>query len=99
MSRDILIQPIVTEKLTSQMEDGHYAFRVDKRANKIQIRRAIQERYPDVQIKEVRTMVVRGKRRRQMTRRGLVEGRTSAYKKAIVTLMPGSQEIDFFGNV
>ena len=99
MSRKILIRPLVTEKLSQQMEEGHYAFQVDKGANKIQIRRAVEARYPGVQIKEVRTMVVRGKRRRQFTRRGAVEGRTASYKKAIVTLMPGSEQIDFFESV
>ena len=67
----ILIRPYVTEKMTELMEDKHYAFVVDRRANKIEIRRAVEERYPGVQVKEVRTMVVRGKRRRQFTRRGL----------------------------
>lgn len=98
MARSILIQPYVTEKMTRLMEDGkHYAFKVAKDANKIQIRKAIEARYPDVEVKEVRTMIVRGKRRRQMTRRGLVEGRKPAYKKAIVTLKSG--EIDFFESI
>ena len=99
MSRDILLRPLVTEKLTAQMEEGHYAFVVDLNANKIQIRQAVEERFPGVQIKEVRTMIVRGKRRRQFTRRGVQEGRTARYKKAIVTLMPESEEIDFFENI
>lgn len=99
MSREILIRPFVTEKMSAQMEAGHYAFVVEKAANKVQIRRAVEARYPGIEVKEVRTMVVRGKRRRQFTKRGLVEGRTTAYKKAVVTLMPGSQPIDFFENV
>jgi large subunit ribosomal protein L23 len=98
MARSILIEPYVTEKMTRLMEDGkHYAFKVAKNANKIQIRKAIEARYPDVEVKEVRTMIVRGKRRRQMTRRGLVEGQKPAYKKAIVTLAAG--EIDFFESI
>ncbi|MEM1041934.1 MAG: 50S ribosomal protein L23 [Bacteroidota bacterium] len=98
MARSILIEPIVTEKMTRLMEEGrHYAFKVAKNANKIQIRNAVQARYPDVDIKEVRTMVVRGKRRRQFTRRGLIEGRKPSYKKAIVTLKSG--EIDFFESI
>ncbi len=95
MARPILIEPIVTEKMTRLMETGrHYAFRVDKDANKIQIKKAIEERYPTVEVKEVRTMVVRGKRKRQFTRKGLLEGKRAAYKKAIVTLRSG--EIDFY---
>lgn len=98
MARSILIKPIVTEKMTRLAEEGrHYAFRVARNANKIEIRKAVEARYPDVEIKEVRTMIVRGKRRRQFTRRGLVEGRQASYKKAIVTLRSG--EIDFFENV
>ncbi|MDX1547735.1 MAG: 50S ribosomal protein L23 [Rhodothermales bacterium] len=99
MSRDILLRPLVTEKLTHLMEGGHYAFVVDLNANKVQIRKAVEERYPGVQIKEVRTMIVRGKRRRQFTRRGVQEGRTARFKKAIVTLTPSSDPIDFFENI
>jgi|SRR5690606_8854945 len=98
MAKSILIKPLITEKMTRLMEEGrHYAFEVAKDANKIQIRQAVEERYPGVQIKEVRTMVVRGKRRRQFTRRGVMAGRKASYKKAIVTLASG--EIDFFESV
>ena len=81
------------------MEDGHYAFVVDKGANKVEIRKAVEARYPGVKIKEVRTMIVRGKRRRQFSKRGVVEGRKASYKRAIVTLQPDSEQIDFFENV
>lgn len=91
----ILIAPVLTEKSTRLTEEGrHYSFRVASGANKLEIRKAVEERYPDVTVKEVRTMVVRGKRRRQMTKRGLVQGRRPGYKKAIVTLTEG--EIDFY---
>jgi large subunit ribosomal protein L23 len=99
MKRDILIRPLVTEKLTGLMEERHYAFVVESRANKVEIRKAVEQRYPGVKIKEVRTMVVRGKRRRQFTKRGAVSGRTAGYKKALVTLLPDSEQIDFFENV
>lgn len=96
--QNILIAPVLTEKSTRLTEEGqHYAFRVASGANKIQIRQAIEARYPDVTVKEVRTMVVRGKRRRQMTKRGLVHGRKAGYKKAIVTLADG--QIDFYESV
>ncbi len=98
MALPVLIEPIITEKMTRLMEEGrHYAFRVAKDANKIEIRKAVEARYPSVDIKEVRTMVVRGKRKRQFTKRGLMEGRKPSYKKAIVTLKSG--EIDFFESV
>lgn len=99
MPRKVLIRPLVTEKLSAQMEEGHYAFIVDARANKIEIRQAVRERFPAVEIKEVRTMNVRGKHRRQMTRQGVRLGRTASYKKAIVTLMPDSEQIDFFESI
>ncbi len=99
MNQQVLIRPLVTEKMTALMEEGHYAFVVAPDANRIQIREAIQARYPGVKIKEVRTMIVRGKRRRQFTRRGLVEGRVASYKKAIVTLERDSEQIDFFEEV
>lgn len=98
MASPILIEPIVTEKMTRLMEEGqHYAFRVAKDANKIQIRRAVEERYPSVTVKEVRTMIVRGKRKSQFTKRGVMRGRRPAYKKAIITLSAG--EIDFYESI
>lgn len=97
MANDVLIRPLITEKLTRLMEEGQYAFEVKREANKIEIRNAVEERYPGVEVAKVRTMVVRGKRKRQYTRRGLVEGREPFYKKAIVTITSG--EIDFFENI
>lgn len=99
MSKEILIRPLVTEKLTKLMEEQHFAFVVNKDANKVEIRKAVEQRYPGVKIKEVRTMIVRGKRRRQFTKRGVLSGRTASYKKALVTLKADSEPIDFFENV
>ena len=94
----ILIRPIVTEKMTRLAEESkHYAFEVDKAANKIEIRKAIEDRYPSVTVNSVRTLTVRGKRRRRFTRGGIIEGRQRSYKKAIITLSDG--EIDFFEDV
>lgn len=95
---DIIIEPVLTEKSTRLSEEGrHYVFRVANEANKLQIRKAIEDRYPGIDVKEVRTMVVRGKRKRQFTKRGLLQGRQSAWKKAVVTLNSG--EIDFYETV
>jgi large subunit ribosomal protein L23 len=99
MTKETLIRPIVTEKLTRLMEQGHYAFQVRMDANKVEIRKAVEAQYPGVRIKEVRTMIVRGKNRRQFTKRGLREGRTSSHKRAIVTLQADSAPIDFFEQV
>ena len=95
---DIIIEPVLTEKSTRLSEEGrHYVFHVAKDANKLQIRKAIEARYPGIDVKEVRTMVVRGKRKRQFTKRGLLQGRQAAWKKAVVTLNSG--EIDFYETV
>lgn len=99
MPREILKRPLVTEKLTMLMESGHYAFVVDIKANKTEIKKAVEAQFPEVNVASVRTMIVRGKRRRQTTRRGVREGRTTRYKKAIITLAPGSEQIDFFSSV
>ena len=98
MTRQILIAPVLTEKAARLSEEGrHYSFRVAKDANKIEIRKAVEERYPDIDVKEVRTMVVRGKRKRQFTKKGLVKGRQAGWKKAVVTLNAG--EIDLYESV
>lgn len=95
---EIIIEPVLTEKSSRLAAEGrHYSFKVKKTANKLEIRRAIEERYPEIDIKEVRTMVVRGKRRRQFTKRGLLQGRQPGWKKAIVTLNSG--EIDFYETI
>ncbi|MFV1980205.1 MAG: 50S ribosomal protein L23 [Rhodothermia bacterium] len=94
----ILIRPIITEKMTRLAEEGkHYAFEVEQKTNKIDIRKAIEDRYPGVAVKSVRTMIVRGKRRRRFTKGGVIDGRQRSYKKAIVTLSDG--EIDFFEDI
>ena len=91
---EIIIEPVLTEKSTRLTEEGgHYTFKVAKTANKIEIRKAFEARYPDVVVDEIRTMVVRGKRKRQFTKRGLVRGRQAAWKKAVVTLRSGSIDL------
>jgi len=99
MSRKILIRPLITEKLSAQMEESHYGFIVDSNANKIEIKQAIKRRFPMVEIKEVRTINVRGKHRSQMTRQGVRLGRKAKYKKAIVTLRSDSEQIDFYESI
>ncbi len=95
---EIIIEPVLTEKSSRLAAEGrHYSFKVAKEANKLQIRKAMEERYPEIDIKEVRTMVVRGKRRRQFTKRGLLQGRQPGWKKAVVTLNSG--EIDFYETI
>lgn len=94
----ILLRPIVTEKMTSLGEDmNRYCFIVDKRANKIQIKKAVEELY-DVSVASVNTMLYGGKRKMRYTRTGIISGKTKSYKKAIITLIEGDT-IDFYSNI
>ncbi len=94
----ILLRPIVTEKMTSQGEDmNRYGFIVDKRANKIQIKNAVEELY-DVSVASVNTMSYGGKKKMRYTRTGIVSGKSKSYKKAIITLIEGDT-IDFYSNI
>lgn len=95
---NILIKPIVTEKMTAQGEDfNRYGFVVAKDANKLQIKQAVEELY-DVKVAEVNTMRYAGKRKQRYTKSGISVGRTASYKKAVVTLAEG-EEIDFYSNI
>ncbi len=94
----IIIKPIVTEKMT-QLGDklNRYGFRVQKDANKIEIKQAIEAMY-SVSVDEVNTMIVGTKQKSRSTKSGVVKGKTSAYKKAIVTVKQG-EKIDFYSNI
>ncbi|MGM0531184.1 MAG: 50S ribosomal protein L23 [Bacteroidota bacterium] len=95
---DILIKPIITEKMTEQGDDyNKYGFIVDKKANKIQIRNAVEEMY-GVTVDSVNTMRYRGKQRSRYTRAGIIRGKENSFKKAIVTLVEGDT-IDFYSNI
>jgi large subunit ribosomal protein L23 len=85
-ARQIIIEPVVSEKSYALMADGKYTFRVDDRAHKTQIKRAVEEIF-DVGVVDVRTLVVRPKPKR----RGLHSGQTRSWKKAIVKLAPGDR--------
>jgi large subunit ribosomal protein L23 len=95
---NILIKPVVTEKMMHQGETlNRYGFIVDKRANKIQIKEAVEELY-GVTVESVNTMRYGGKNRSRYTRTGIIQGKTNSYKKAIVTLAEGDS-IDFYSNI
>lgn len=89
-ARDILIRPLITEKSTQLMEDGKYVFVVAKKANKIEIAKAVAEVF-NVKVADVNTVNVSGK----LKRMGRFVGKRSDYKKAIVKLAPG-ETIEFF---
>ncbi|MCK9203227.1 MAG: 50S ribosomal protein L23 [Bacteroidales bacterium] len=94
----VIIKPIITEKMTHLGEKlNRYGFMVDRRANKLQIIQAIKELY-GVDVTSVNTMVFSGKNKTRFTKTGVISGRTSAYKKAIVTLAKG-ETIDFYSNI
>jgi large subunit ribosomal protein L23 len=95
---EILIKPIVTEKMTVQGEKlNRYGFVVDRHANKLQIKTAVEEIY-GVKVLDVNTINYHGKRKSRFTKAGLLSGRTNHFKKAIVTLA-GEDKIDFYSNI
>ena len=85
-ARQVILEPVVSEKSYALMADGKYTFRVDDRAHKTQIRHAVEEIF-GVGVVEVRTIKMRSKPKR----RGLHRGRTRSWKKAIVQLAPGDR--------
>ena len=94
----IIKKPVITEKMTAISEKlNRYAFIVDVRANKLQIKQAVQDLY-GVQVAAVNTMRYDGKLKSRYTKAGMIEGRRDAFKKAIVTLAKG-ETIDFFSNI
>lgn len=91
----IIIRPWITEEATSLNEQNQYVFEVSLEANKIEIRKAVEEIF-GVQVKAVNTVNVKGKLRKRRTRRGITQGYTKDRKKAIVTLAPDSKRIELF---
>jgi len=94
----VLIKPLVTEKLTSIGEKfNRVGFVVDKRANKIEIKDAVESIY-NVSVQNVRTMNYAGKAKSRFTKAGAISGKTNDFKKAIVQLSEGDT-IDFYSNI
>ena len=94
---DVIIKPIVTEKMTQQAESlNRYAFVVSMSANKIDIKKSVESLY-NVKVKSVKTMNYYGKTKTKFTKAGVVHGQKNAFKKAIVQLIDG--KIDFYNNV
>lgn len=98
MAKRILIKPIISEKSEFLSGDfNQYSFVVDKKANKIEIGKAVENMY-GVQVSSVNTLVMPKKSKVRNTKSGILKGSVSSYKKAIVKLAPG-EEIDFFGDI
>jgi large subunit ribosomal protein L23 len=95
---EILIKPIVTEKMTAQTESlNRYGFIVNRNANKLQIKKAIEGLY-NVSVESVNTLIHGGKRKSRFTKAGVISGSTGKSKKAIVTIAKG-ESIDFYSNI
>ncbi|PKR83116.1 50S ribosomal protein L23 [Heyndrickxia camelliae] len=90
-SRDIIKRPVITEQSTDVMADKKYTFEVDVRANKTQVKDAVEEIF-GVKVAKVNVMNYKGKFKRM----GKHAGYTNKRRKAIVTLTPDSKEIEFF---
>ena len=93
----ILKSPLVTEKVSSLNEKGKYGFIVDIKANKVEIKNAVEKMY-GVNVSKVNTLRVMGKQKVRFTKAGTLAGQKPNYKKAIVTLAQG-EVIDFYSNV
>lgn len=88
---DIIIKPLVTEESMNNMAERKYTFKVDKRANKSEIKKAVEKIF-GVKVEKVNTMNMTGKTKRM----GIHVGKRPDWKKAVVTLTEDSKEIEFF---
>lgn len=94
----IIIKPIITEKITKDGElFNRFGFIVAKKANKVEIKKAVEKAFA-VSVLDVNTMIYRADRSTKFTKSGMITGKTSSYKKAIVTLKEGDS-IDFYTNI
>lgn len=95
---DVLIKPVLTEKVNKQIEKNRsYTFIVDRKSNKLEIKKAIQEFY-GVTVTEVNTSVVPAKAKSRNTKSGVISGRKPAKKKAVIKVAEG-EEINLYGEI
>mgnify|MGYP003347826167 CR=1 FL=1 len=95
---EVLIKPLLTEKANNLQEKRRtYSFKVARQANKLEIKKAVEDFY-GVNVSDVKTSVVPGKNKSRMTKTGVLKGRKPAYKKAYVTVAEG-ENIDLYANV
>ncbi|MDB5190716.1 MAG: ribosomal protein [Segetibacter sp.] len=95
---EVLVKPILSEKSNGQQEKlRRFAFKVNRKANKLEIKKAVEEFY-GVTVTDVNTAVVPGKNKTRYTKAGFVKGQKPAYKKAMVTVAEG-ETIDLYGNI
>ena len=93
----ILKKPLVTEKVSGLNESGKYGFIVDEDANKVEIKKAVEDMY-GVTVDAINTMRYQGKMKSRNTKARIISGRTKSYKKAIVTVAEG-EIIDFYSGI
>jgi len=95
---NVIKKPIITEKMTAISEKfNRYGFVVDRRADKLQIKKAVEELY-NVEVERVNTLIQRGKDASRHTKSGFIRGSKNSFKKAFVQLK-GDQRIDFYSNI
>jgi len=95
---DVLIKPILTEKANAQQDKlRRYAFKVAKKANKLEIKKAIETFY-GVTVTNVNTSIIPAKNKSRFTKAGVISGRKPSYKKAYVTVAEG-ENIDLYSNI
>jgi len=95
---DVLIKPILTEKANAQQDKlRRYAFKVAKKANKLEIKKAVESFY-GVTVTNVNTSVSPGKNKSRFTKAGVISGRKPGYKKAYVTVAEG-ENIDLYSSI
>lgn len=95
---EILIKPILTQKANAQQDKlSRYAFKVNRRANKLEIKTAVEQFY-GVNVVDVNTLVVPGKSKTRSTKSGIISGVKSGYKKALVTVAEG-ESIDLYASI
>ena len=94
-ANEVIIRPILTEKSYSGIQNKIYSFVVNKKSNKVEIAQAVEKMF-NVEVAKGNTIVVKGHKKSQNTKQGRTVGRTSDYKKAIVTLTEKSKPIAFF---
>lgn len=95
---EVLIKPILTEKANNQQEKlGRYSFKVSRKANKLEIKKAVEEFY-GVSVVDVNTVVAPGKNKTKFTKAGFIQGVRPSYKKAYITVAKG-ETIDLYANI
>jgi large subunit ribosomal protein L23 len=96
---EIVIGPVITERTYQLYTQGRYTFRVSADASKTEIKHALEEQYENINVKEINTLSMRGKKRGSYRRLGGKVGRTTDWKKAIVRLAEGQKIEGLFGSV